>query len=250
MKLGKTDARPPQGLLYGSVLNAEMLPTPPKIFGHEQLLRGGDWGILGNDVVGCCVPCDAAHQTMLWTLEGRRLAAEFEVRNVLGDYAAVSDFDGSPASDVGCDLQDYANYRQMIGVINTQGVRHKIQGWASLKAGNLAQLLQATYIFGAVSGGVQLPSSAEDQFNEQVPWSVVSGDTIRGGHCITIVGMNSAGNILILTWGRLQAATQEWVKTYMDEAVVPLSTDMLNAKGVSPEAYDIATLTKFHGEFR
>lgn len=248
MKLGKQDATPPRGLLYGSILNADMLPTPPKIFGHEQLLRSGDWGMLGNDVVGDCTLCDAAHQTMLFTLEGGK-PAQFTDKEVIGDYAKISGFNGSPTSDTGCNLQDVADYRQNTGVMDISGIRHKIQHWASLKSGNLTQLAQAAYIFGAVSGGVQLPASAEDQFNEQMPWSVISGDTILGGHCITIVGMNSAGNFLIFTWGRLHAVTPDWMATYMDEAIAPLSSEMLNAKGVSPEAYDIAALTKFQGEF-
>ena len=233
--------------MYSSIFNADMLPTPPKIFGHELLLAGGAWGMLGNSDCGDCTLCDAAHQTMLWSLEGGK-SSTFTQAGVIADYSAISGYNGTEATDTGCDMQDVANYRQKTGVIDANGVRHKIQSFASLKSGNLNQLAQAAYIFGAVSVGVQLPSSAEDQFDAQKPWSVVSGDTIEGGHCITIVGMNSAGNYLLLTWGRLHAAAPAWLSTYMDEAIAPLSTEMLNAKGVSPEAYDRPTLTKYQGE--
>ena len=248
-KLGKKDATPPRGLLYGSIFNADMLPTPPKIFGHELLLAGGNWGILGNDVAGDCTLCDAAHQTMLLTLEGGKSPARFTAKDVIGDYAVISGYDGTDASDTGCDMQDVANYRQKTGVIDANGVRHKLQSWASLKVGDLTQLAQAAYIFGAASVGVQLPSSAPDQFDAQVPWSVVASDTIEGGHCITIVGVNSAGDFLALTWGRLHAVQRAWLSKYMDEAIAPLSVEMLNAKGVSPEAYDLPTLTSFQGKF-
>ena len=248
-KLGKRPARPVRGLMYGAIFNPDMLPTPPKIFGHELLLAGGDWGMLGNSDCGDCTACDAAHQTMLWSLESGKPAVQFTTAGVIADYSAISGYNGTEATDTGCDMQDVANYRQKTGVIDASGVRHKIQSFASLKAGNLSQLAQAAYIFGAVSVGVQLPSSAEDQFDAQKPWSVVSGDTIEGGHCITIVGMNSVGNFLLLTWGRLHAATPAWLSTYMDEAIAPLSLEMLNAKGVSPEAYDLPTLTKYQGKF-
>ena len=59
---------------------------------------------------------------------------------------------------------------------------------------------------------------------------------------------NSAGNFLVLTWGRLHAATPAWLATYMDEGSAPLSVEMLNAKGVSPESYDAPTLQKYLGE--
>lgn len=246
-RLGKKDARPARGLMYGSIFNADMLPTPPKIFGHELLLAGGAWQMLGNTDCGDCTLCDAAHQTMLWSLEGGK-PAQFTTSGVIADYSAISGYNGTEATDTGCDMQDVANYRQKTGVIDASGIRHKIQSFASLKAGNLSQLAQAAYIFGAVSVGVQLPSSAESQFDNGKPWSVVANDTIEGGHCITIVGMNSAGNYLLLTWGRLHAATPAWLSTYMDEAIAPLSLEMLNAKGVSPEAYDVPTLTKYQGE--
>lgn len=248
-KLGKKDARPTRGLMYGSIFNPDMLPTPPKIFGHELLLSSGVWGMLGNDSAGDCTLCDAAHQTMLWSLEGGSRCAQFTTAGVIADYSAISGYNGTEATDTGCDMQDVANYRHNIGVADSNGIRHKIQSFASLKAGNLSQLAQATYIFGAVSVGVQLPSSAESQFDNGKPWSVAANDTIEGGHCITIVGMNSEGNFLLLTWGRLHAATPAWLSAYMDEAIAPLSLEMLNAKGVSPEAYDVPTLTKYQGEF-
>ena len=246
-KLGKKDASPPLGLRFGDVFKSEALPIPPAVFGHELLIAPDAWQMLGNDSVGDCTLCDAAHQTMLWSIEGSK-PATFTAPGVIADYSAISGYNGTEATDTGCDMQDVANYRQKTGVIDANGVRHKIQSFASLKAGDLTQLAQAAYIFGAVSVGVQLPSSAESQFDAGQPWSVVPGDTNEGGHCITIVGRNSVGNFLLITWGRLQAATPAWLSAYMDEAICALSIEMLNAKGVSPEAYDLSTLTQYQGE--
>lgn len=249
LKLGKTDARPPRGLRYADVFNTEALPTPPATFGHPSLMPDGVFYMLGNDSVGDCVFAGAAHETMLWTLAGKRPRAHFTTKDVLSDYSAVTGYDGTDASDQGTDMQVAAAYRQKTGIIDASGARHKIQGFASLKAGNLLQLSQASYLFGAAGVGVQMPSSAEDQFNAGKPWSVVAGDTIEGGHYIPLVGKNSAGNYLFVTWGRLQAATPQWLSTYMDEGLCYFSPEMLNAKGISPEAYDAATLQKYFGEF-
>lgn len=247
-KLGKTPARPPVGLKFGGVFNAEAPPTPPATFGHQSLMAGGVYGVLGNDSVGDCVLAGAAHETMLWTLEGSAPQAQFTTQGVLSDYSAITGYNGTEASDQGTDMQVAAAYRKTTGIVDASGVRHKIQGFASLKVGDLLQLSQAAYLFGAAGVGVQFPSSAEGQFSAGVPWSVVASDTIEGGHYVPLIGRNSAGNYLFVTWGRLQAATPDWVSTYMDEGLCYLSLEMLNAKGVSPEVYDLATLQKDFGE--
>ena len=242
-RLGKLPARPPLGLKFADVFNAESLPTPPAIFGHQSLMADGGWDMLGNNLVGDCTLCDAAHQHMLWTLEGGVSQARFKTENVLSDYYAIT---GGP--DIGCDLQVVAAYRQKTGVIDAAGVRHKIDAYTSLRVGDLSQLAQATYIFGAVSVGVLLPSSAEAQFMAGEPWSLVAGDKPIGGHCITSVGRDNNGNYLFISWGRLQRATPEWVANSMDEAISPFSREILNAKGISPENYDLAALQNFSGE--
>jgi len=207
-------------------------------------MAGGNFFMLGNDSVGDCTLCDAAHQHMLWTLEGGVPRARFTTKDVLSDYFAIT---GGP--DVGCDLQVVAAYRQKTGVIDATGARHKIDSYTSLRVGDLCQLAQATYIFGAVSVGVLLPSSAEAQFIDGEPWSLVPTDKPIGGHCITSVGRDANGNYLFISWGRVQAATPEWVANSMDEAISPFSREILNAKGISPENYDLTALQNFSGEF-
>jgi len=206
-------------------------------------MAGGNFFMLGNSTYGDCTICDAAHQHMLWTLEGGIPRARFTTKDVLSDYFAIT---GGP--DVGCDLQAVAAYRQKTGVIDATGVRHRIDAYTSLRVGDIGQLAQATYIFGAVSVGVLLPSSAEAQFIAGEPWSLVAGDKSLGGHCITSVGRDTNGNYLFVSWGRLQAATPEWVANSMDEAISPFSREILNTKGISPENYDLAALQNFSGE--
>lgn len=246
--LGKLDASPPRGLKYGDVFNAEALPSAPASFGHENLMPGGSWFMLGNNLAGNCTTAGGCHETMLWTMEGGVPRARFTTKDALSDYSTITGYNGTEASDTGANLQDVAAYRKNIGLLDATGVRHKIQGSASLKAGDLSQLAQAAYLFGTAGVGVQLPASAEDQFYYGEAWSVVNDDTIKGGHYIPCVGRNSVGNYLFITWGRLQAATPQWVQSYMDEGLAYLSSEMLNTKGVSRESYDAAALAKYLGE--
>lgn len=247
MKFGKLPARPGAiELKFSQVFNAAKLPTPPKSFGHETLLPG-NWQMLGNTDYGDCVFAGAAHEHMLWTMEGGLARAVFTEANVLSDYAAVTGFDPSkPDSDQGTDMQTAAAYRQKTGVIDANGARHKIDAYVDLNAGNLDQLALAAWLFGAVGVGVQCPSSMENQFDNGEPWSIVSGDTIVGGHYVPCVGRNSKGNFLFITWGRLQAASPAWVAKYMDEGVAYLDLEIINASTkLSPESFNPDSLSQY-----
>lgn len=248
-KLGKTAARPAMGLRFADVFNAESLPTTPASFGHQSLVADGMFHMLGNDSVGDCTIAGAAHEHMLWTLEGGIPRARFTTKDVLSDYSAVTGYNGTASSDTGADMQVVAAYRQKTGIVDATGARHKIDAFASLRVGDLTQLAQAVYLFGAAGMGFQLPASAEYQFDHSQPWAVIPGDKIEGGHYVPCVGRNATGNFLFISWGRLQAATPEWVTTYMDEGLAYFSREILNAKGVSPESYDATALQKYFGAF-
>jgi hypothetical protein len=127
--------------------------------------------------------------------------------------------------------------------VDSNGVRHKIDAYVAIHAGDLVQLAQAAYLFGAVGGGFRMPVSAGAQFDAAKPWDVVEGDAIEGGHYCPIIGRNSAGNFLLITWGRLHAATPRWVSTYMDEGIAYLSIEALK-NNLSPENVALGDLQR------
>lgn len=246
-KLGKKPARKDAVTLqFASYFKSTSLPTPPPVFGQPWLIQ--QWGSLGNTEFGDCVWAGAAHETMLLRAEASASIPTFTPRTVLADYSAGTAVPGpafNPAdttTDNGTDVQAAAAYRQKTGIADLFGNRHKIQIYTSLRVGDLDQLALATYLLGVTGIGVNLPSSAEDQFNRAEPWDVVPDDTSVGGHYIPCVGRNGHGNFLFVTWGRLQAATPAWVKQNMDEGIAFVSPERMNAKGLSPEGFDADTL--------
>lgn len=241
-KRGKLPARPDAvKLKFGAYFSASNLPAVPAVFGRPWMVR--QWGVLANDVFGDCVWAGAAHETMLLRADAGYPAPPFMNSNVLADYSAVTGFDKSkPETDQGTDLQVAAAYRQKTGIMDAAGTRHTIDIYTALHVGDLSQIALAAYLFGAVGIGVNLPSSAEDQFNAAEPWHVVPGDTLTGGHYIPLVGRNSRGDFLVVTWGRLQAVEAAWLQANMDEGIAYVSPDRLNAQGVSPENYSAAQL--------
>jgi len=93
---------------------------------------------------------------------------------------------------------------------------------------------------GFQGAGFALPRSALDQFAAGVPWSVVHGtQEIIGGHYVPLVACR--GNLVGVTWGRLQLITWPFYLKYCDEAWAILSLEMLK-EGSSLEGFDLAAL--------
>ena len=207
-KLGKTPAR--RGAVkfkLAKYLVKAQLPTPPKIFGHQALV-GPDWQVLKNDDFGDCVWAGAAHETMLWNMEANRKVL-FNDKGVLGDYSAVTGFkEDDPSTDNGTDMQEAASYRRKTGVLDAHGKRHKVTAYLALRPGDVDQLFLAMYLFGAVGIGFQFPDSAMDQFDKGKRWDVVPGPKPTDGHYVPGVGRDAKGNIICVTWGKLQLMTR------------------------------------------
>lgn len=250
MKLGKKPHRPgAMKLQFADIFDATKLPTPPVSFGHQRMIKSHAWGMLGNDQWGDCVLAGAAHEQMLFSREGRHGSVIFDDKGVLSDYSAITGFDpNDPYTDQGTDMVEAASYRRRTGVIDSRGVRHKIDAYASITRADLAQTALAVWLFGACGIGVQWPSSAFYQFEAGKPLDVVKGDQIEGGHYMPCIARHKDGHYVLVTWGQMVLATSAWMREYMDEAVAYISFDVLQAKSQeTDEGFDIAKLREFLG---
>jgi hypothetical protein len=239
MKLGKKPARAGAvRLKLSSYTNAAALPPLPACFGHDGNIGADAWGMLANDRYGDCVFAGAAHETMLLVGEAGGIAT-FTDTNVLADYAAVTGFDpAKPETDQGTDMQEAAAYRRNTGIVDAHGDRHKIAAYLALEPGNLQHLFLATYLFGAVGIGLQLPASALLQTAQGLAWDVVANATIDGGHYVPLVGRQADG-LHVVSWGAIQRMTEAFLKQYCDEAVAYVSQEcLLDQKSPEGFAYD------------
>jgi hypothetical protein len=143
-------------------------------------------------------------------------------------------------SDSGMDMQQVAEWRRTHGLVDAHGTAHRIQAYAAIK--DIDQVIEAAYLFGACGIGINVPAGADEQFDKQQPWTVEPNAKMAGGHYIPVVGRNSQGNLMCITWGYLHAMTPEFVERYMDEAIAYLSPDYLTAQGKSPEMLDMTAL--------
>jgi hypothetical protein len=212
----------------------------PKSFGHVD--NATAWNTLGNTVAGDCVVAGSAHETMLWTGASNPPMAQFTEQGALDIYKKFSGWNGvqDDPSDTGCDMVEFANYRLKTGIPDAQGKVHKITGYAGMRT--LDQAMAAAYVFGAIGIGFRVPQSAETQFSRGQVWQRVAGSGIVGEHYVPVVGRNSRGMIICITWGRLQAMTPDFFSNYVDEMIAFISPDYLSKLGVTPEALNMAQL--------
>ena len=226
------------------------LPPYPVQFGHEALIAAKAWLMLGNGPdnsvtdgfqgAGDCVFAGADHETMLWTTETGK-PAKFTGANAIADYSAVTGYNpNDPNTDQGTNVRDALKYRRKTGLIDAAGKRHKIGAYLALEPGNTDHLYEALYLFGVVGIGIRFPGSAMDQFDAGKPWAVVAAAQIEGGHYIPLVARRPP-YLECVTWGSIQAMTDQFYATYCDEAWVILSSEML-AAGKSPEGFDLKQL--------
>jgi hypothetical protein len=111
--------------------------------------------------------------------------------------------------------------------------------FADIPIHNLELIAQAAWLLGSVGVGFRLPASADDQFGTGKPWDDV-GDSPGDGHYVPIVGRNSHGNYLGVTWGRIQAITPAFMSRYLMICAAPLSLDRLRGPTPVP-GFDLAT---------
>lgn len=241
-KLGKLPAEPDAiKFKFNKYFNLRDMPIPPLRIGHE--LIGHHWGILGNDKVSNCTTAGACHEHMIWTHMGTRsTGVDFNTRDALADYAAITGWDGTDETDQGATVADVASYRRRVGMIDSKGDRHKIDAYLALEPGNIDQLAVALLLTGAVGIGIDCPDNVETLFEAHAPWDITPHTRSVGGHYIPVILRNSHNMFAVVTWGGVQGMTNAFYQKYCDEAVAYLSFETLGQKGLTPDGFDQATL--------
>lgn len=238
LHFGLKPARPEAiKLKFSAALPSVALPKPPAIMPTYGPALRQVWQMLGNDQCGDCVLAGAAHEHMLWAALGRGTPPLFTSASVIQDYSEVTGYDpNKPSTDNGTDIQEAAAYRLKTGIMDSVGNTLKIDAYAALDPGNLDEIALCCALFGACGLGIQVPSSAIDQFDRMETWNDNQTAEIAGEHYVPCVGRNSLGNWLIVTWGRLHAATPAFIARYMTQGVAYIDFAAVHALSPALEA--------------
>jgi hypothetical protein len=104
---------------------------------------------------------------------------------------------------------------------------------------NIIAIHQAIAFFGGALFGIQVPMSAQTQFQNNEPWTYDPSSPIEGGHAIAPLGYD-AHHIYCSTWGGIAAVTYPFLSAYLDEAWCIIGPEFVEA-GRGP-SLDLATL--------
>jgi hypothetical protein len=213
------------------------LPTTPPEENFSEKVHG--WGMMLNDKIGCCTISAAGHEIQQWTANASEQFTPPDSA-ILKAYKAVSGYNGDPDTDHGAEPGTVLKYWRNTGIAG-----HTIGAFAAVDPSNSDHIRYALWTFGSVYLGLNLPKSIKGQKVWDVPAGGAVGDGepgSLGGHAVEIAGYDKEG-VSIMTWGRLQRITWEFLSTYGAEAYAIISKDFLDADGKTPNnGFDAATL--------
>ena len=238
MKLGKLAPKHNPKTLNFAKYAAGVLPTPAAKVYREYGVPDNAKLMYGNDKWGDCTCAGAANLLILATSHTGAVVIP-TLEEVLALYTSVSGFDPTTgANDDGAAMTDVLEKLRTVGLHG-----HKILAWVKIDHTNLVHRQVAVDLFGATYVGVQLPASAQDQFNSEQPWEVIKHSPIEGGHAIIHPGYGSEGGDYV-TWAKWdQKASSAWEAKYIDEEYVIITEDWFNkVTQKTPGGLDLATL--------
>jgi hypothetical protein len=224
-------------LKFGAYVNRKLLPALPTRFGHvaHDAPHGG-WGMLGNDTKGDCTVAGIAHGLMVWRWAVDGEMPPFDERTIVEQYLSLTG-----GADTGLDPVQVARWWKDSGLVDARGVAHTIRTYTAIDT--TQNLAEAAYLFGFAGCGLWLPDNAEDQFSKGEVWDDLTYDPNPGaGHFVPLVGRNSKGNYMVVTWGALQAATPQWLEKYFAGGVAYTSREYMRTSGLSPEGFNFQQL--------
>lgn len=211
----------------------------PSEFGATGL----EWGMLGNDKFGDCYWASAAHEVMAEASQAGR-DPRFATNQVLGSYAEYlglgSIADLNESTDAGTYPRAGAKFRKKVGVKDKNGHGHRIGAYTFIEEPNYDLIKSAIHDFEGVTVCVELPYSAEENFESGV-WDYVAGSEIAGGHAIAGTAVRD-DKLIIVSWGQEVEVTEAFIDKYLQCVVVYVSGSVLDGEGKSINGLDISAL--------
>ncbi len=242
-------------LMFSRYISRLELPTPPastSYFGAPDASgKAFMQNILGNDICGCCtVTAMYRYNGLMTHLAGRPIP--FVTQNVLDLYKKLSGWNGveDDPSDSGLDEHEVLRYWQTNGIIDNNGLVHKITGDMGVTPpyAKVACWLFDLYIAMALPDAWVDPMPDEPGFT----WDVAGPGNPDNGHAFMAYDYNEQG-LLIDTWGLVDAdkpSIMTWsaVNKYMTPSqggcmYAILTPDSFNeATQLAPSGFNFADL--------
>lgn len=209
---------------------AQALPAPSTFVAVPKV---GLWGMMGNADLGDCVFAFCGHaQKAVAAWIGK--AYSLKDATVIAAYKAYCKT-YSNGQDQGANplvvLKNWMTTRMFGGTLGAMG---------RVNFRNATEVMQFVEYTGAVGVSVNLPKSAETQFNRGVVWDVdqTLDNAIAGGHQMCVVGYKPGLNNLggettlwaVVTWAVVVWITQEWMDAYAQQMQALITPELMTQK--------------------
>lgn len=246
MKLGKKPVKfDPRTLQLSKYMKAVKWPYVPA---ESHFPNAAPLGMLLNDSEGDCTIAAALHGEMIWSKTKGIIYMPTD-DDAQTAYVAVTGSEGAAynpqtgANDNGCAMLDVCAYWQQTGI----GGR-KAGVYVQVDQTNWDELKVASYFFGGLYVGLQLPIAAQNMNNTKLGWTAppvsLTGNWAPGswgGHCIWTAGIG-AQHVDAITWGERIPMTLPFWTAYVDEVYAILSPDYIANPATVIDGFDMTTL--------
>jgi len=214
-KLGKLAATKPFGLKDLAIYANGKLPAPPATVNYY---KGLSLPIDGNDQYGDCVMAATAHLIAAWD-------AEVKEKDTVptGDQVVAEYFKLTGGEDSGLNESSVLQTWQQEGLFG-----QKIAAYATVDIKDIIAVHQAIAFYGGALFGIQVPESAQEQFQAGEPWTYEPDAQIEGGHAIAPLGYDH-NYVYCATWGGIAPVTYPFLSAYLDEAYAVISHQYVEA---------------------
>jgi hypothetical protein len=236
MRLGKREAvEDPNTMALGDFIDSDIyVPSKHNFDKRRAAFPLDSWG---NDAWGNCVKVGQANQTVRFErIEGRR-TVKISAEDVIEEYKAESlrQFGAAPEKpgDTNDDglvlLTSLRNWRKTGWTLLKRPDRqYKIAAFGCLDADNPVQMKQAIYLLHGIQIGFELPKTAKGQIRSGTPWEFVPNTADNrprswGGHLVYAKAYDE-NFIEVLTWGKKQLVSWDFMARYADEVYATVDT--------------------------
>jgi hypothetical protein len=196
-----------------------------------------EFGMLRNDICGCCVIAGIGHMTQQESIYAEVPAALMTDEEAESQYATLSGYNPmDPSTDVGLYEGDAGRHWMTLG-FTVGGSLDKIVGFADCDVRELDEVKYSVLLTGNAMLGIMLPRAAEERLDLwDVPTNRDDAELI-GAHCVPVMGWDK-DHWYVVSWGQLVPCTNAFIAKYLLEAHVTLTHRWMNAKGTTPAGFE------------
>jgi hypothetical protein len=197
-RFGRLPGVIPVGLRDLTFYVAGRLPKPPASVTVPSI---ADWQVLGNQTYGDCGVAGLEHGFMAAAADTGESEAFPSEQQCIDYYMTYTG-----GQDDGVVLSDFLAYVRENGYCG-----HTVQAYAPVSVRDIKTLQFATWAYDFSYTGIRVTQEMMSAFDAGQPWTLdmALGEPI-GGHCVPIVGYDSAW-LTVITWGRpQQVAYSAW----------------------------------------